>query len=111
MSLNDEYRITEYQNNNGKGSLMSLTLQYRVVGAMFASTLLSLLVTSFVIATSLISSMESTLKTRLETDLTSKRELIKRSVQDYFLRINNQITTMAQDVTTVERANAFISSF
>lgn len=111
MSLNDEYRVTEYQNNNGKGSLMRLTLQYRVVGAMFASTLLSLLVTSFVIATSLISSMESTLKTRLETDLTSKRELIKRSVQDYFLRINNQITTMAQDVTTVERANAFISSF
>lgn len=90
---------------------MSLTLQYRVMGAMFTSTLLALLVTSFVIATFLISSMESTLKTRLESDLTSKRELIKGSIQDYFLRINNQIITMAQDVTTVERARAFISAF
>jgi len=90
---------------------MSLNLQYRVMGAMFAMTLLSLLVTSFVIATSSISSMEASLQSRLENDLTSKRELIKESIQAYFLRIDNQISTMAGDIATVERANAFISAF
>ncbi len=90
---------------------MKFSLQSRVMIAMLLMTLVSLLITGVILIQASISEMESSLKVRLQDDLTSKRDILKRSVQDYFDTIEKQIVTMASDVSTVEKVMGFNREF
>jgi len=58
-----------------------------------------------------VQSMKAETLKNFERDLTAKRILVKTSIEDYFVQINNQLVVMANDVSVIEASENFSKSF
>ncbi|MCV2884510.1 methyl-accepting chemotaxis protein [Aestuariibacter sp. AA17] len=84
-----------------------MTLKLRLVVAVTVALLLALVINASVNTYIANDEMRAAMFETSERDLISKRDLMKRQVEDYFLQIEHQAVAFSQDVATVQALEAF----
>lgn len=88
-----------------------MTLRLRILLAISISVLVALIANSWVSTALSTQDMRSALLEEAKNKLTASRTQVTSRVEDYFNRIDGQITTLANNVSTVSATNAFSESF